>query len=142
MCAGVGSIRIDPVEKLVGRPLVDVLRPRMNGPKTTRPGKKKNHQVDVYPLAFHEGDTAVIPLGVFGEIGISNAQGQLQLTVPVQAGQELLDRLAPFLVGSPTLEWSRGKPPVRVQKLILRMVSGASASYSIGALGEIGLEIP
>ena len=135
---GVGIFSFDPVEKLLGAPLADLLEPLRVGPVERRPSSS-GAAVEVHPLALPEGEGLAIPLGQFGEIGLRNERGLLALTVPAAWGDRLAARLGQALVQGPT----RGPSldgTAAVATCWARLRPGLRASLPLGAVGEIGVE--
>ena len=57
---GVGVFSFDPIEQLVGAPIVDLLEPLMTGPVERRPSAA-GAGVDVFPLALPKGEALRLP---------------------------------------------------------------------------------
>ncbi|MFT5585862.1 MAG: hypothetical protein ACI9VR_003455, partial [Cognaticolwellia sp.] len=62
---GFGPFSFDPVEQMIGPPLVSLLESLMVAPVSRRPSLA-GPAVEVYPLALPPGEGATIPLGQFG----------------------------------------------------------------------------
>ena len=134
---GVGVFSFDPIEQLVGAPIVDLLEPLMTGPVERRPSAA-GAGVDVYPLALPEGEGMAIPLGHFGELGFANRDGLLQLTVPLRAETWLTAKLGTALVRGPERGLSLDGA-ARVSRVWIRVAPGVRASVPLGTFGEAGI---
>ena len=132
---GVGPFSIDPVEQLIGCPLADILEPLRVGPIERRPSASGT-AVEVHPLALPEGEGLAIPLGQFGEVGLRNRSGLLELTVPAAWGERLARRLGAALVRGPV----RGEGSAALAVCLVRLAPGMGAALPLGALGELGVE--
>jgi hypothetical protein len=134
---GFGPFRFDPIEQLIGAPVVDLVEPLLAGPVTTRPSAA-GPALEVFPLRLPDGEGASIPLGPFGELGFYNAGGRLVLTVPRAAESWIAQRFAGAIVEGPedfvTLD------SVRVVRFVVRLRPGMRATWPLGALGEVGIE--
>ena len=97
---GFGPFSVDPLEQMIGAPLVDILDSLMTGPKYRRPSSA-GPAVEVYPLALPEGEGASIPLGQWGEVGFRNELGMLVLTVPWGMAGWLRQKLGDAIVRGP-----------------------------------------
>lgn len=135
---GIGGLTIDPVEKAVGRPIADILRPRLVGePREEKVGKKWSV---VYPMGFADGDGAALPLGPLGEVSFQGDGGLLRVAVPAQFGAQVAEHIRADLVRGPEEGWSSsGKG--RVQFLWVRPRPGLCVKQSLNALGEISIEV-
>ena len=132
---GVGPFSIDPVEQLIGCPLADVLEPLRVGPSTRRPSASGT-AVEVHPLALPEGEGLSIPLAQFGEVGLANRSGLLELTVPAAWGERLARRLGAALASGP----SRVEGTAALAVCLVRLKPGMRSGIPLGALGELGVE--
>lgn len=126
---------MDPVERLIGCPLADLLEPLRVGPIERRPSASGT-AVEVHPLALPEGEGLAIPLGQFGEVGLANRNGLLELSVPAAWGDRLARRLGAALVRGPT----RVEGTAAVAVCSVRVTAGSGLALPLGALGEIGVE--
>ena len=79
-----------------------------------------------------------IPLGQFGEFGVSNDFGLLRLTVPVQFEKEMLVRLCDVIEMGPERTLADGGGTVT--QVWVRLHKGMRRSYSLGVLGAVGVE--
>jgi len=131
---GVGPFSIDPVEQLIGCPLADILEPLRVGPIERRPSASGT-AVEVHPLALPEGEGLAIPLGQFGEVGLRNLGGLLELTVPATWGERLARRLGAALVTGPT----RVEGTATLAVCLVRLRPGMRSALPLGALGELGV---
>jgi len=135
---GVGIFSFDPVEKLIGASIGDLLEPLRIGPVERRPSSSGT-AVEVHLLALPEGEGLAIPLGQFGEVGLKNDRGLLALTVPAAWGARLAERLGTALVRGP----ERGLSLDRAAEVVTcwaRLGAGMRAALPLGAFGEIGVE--
>ena len=135
---GVGPFSVDPVEQLIGCPLADLLEPLRVGPITRRPSASGT-AVEVHPLALPEGEGLAIPLGQFGEVGLANRNGLLELTVPAAWGATLARRLGAGLVRGPERRRTTNGA-AEVAGCLVRLRSGVRFWVPLGALGEVGVE--
>ncbi|MCB9759099.1 MAG: hypothetical protein H6739_04605 [Alphaproteobacteria bacterium] len=135
---GVGFFSFDPIEQLIGAPLVSLLEPLMVGGVTRRPSQA-GPAVEVYPLALPEGESATVPLGQWGELGFSNRFGELELVVPWQAAGWVQQRFAQAVVAGPERQLS-SDGTAWVAKLRIQLTPGMRASWPMGSLGEVGVE--
>jgi hypothetical protein len=135
---GVGPFAVDPLERLLGARVSDLLEPLMTGPMVPR-RTEAGLLVDVYPLALPDGEGATLPLGRLGDFGIFNMGGVLVLTVPLAAAPLIAPRLGDALVGrsepTPSLD---GRS--RVVRLAIRLPVGSRITLPLGSIGEIGVE--
>jgi len=135
---GVGPFGFDPVEKLVGAPIADLLEPLRVGPVERRPSASGTG-VEVHPLALPEGEGLAIPLGHLGEVSLKNDQGLLALTVPGAWGHRLSARFRDGLVRGP----ERTATPDGAAQVVtcwVRLSRGTRAALPLGALGELAIE--
>ena len=135
---GFGPFSFDPLEQVIGVPLVEILEPLMTGPTYRRPSAT-GPAVEVYPLALPDGEGAAVPLGAWGELGFHAEGGLLVLTVPMQGGKWVEQRLAGAIVRGPEQGLSLDRT-ARVVKYWVRLQSGMRACFPLGALGEVGVE--
>src|SRR5262245_32242639 len=112
----------------------------MTGPVTQR-CTAAGTAVDVFPLALREGEGATVPFGALGELGVTNDQGTLVLTVPALAAPLLIARLGDVLVGTPVSGRSLDGR-TRVVHLRVRFEPGTWVAFPLGSFGEMGLEVP
>lgn len=136
---GFGPFSFDPLEKLIGCSVESILASLMTGPKQLRPAPG-SAGVEVYPLRLPRGEGALIPLKHLGELGFKNEAGLLRITVPVQAGRWLAERLGDALVRGPEDGWSVDRQG-RVQHVWTRLKPGMRAGYPVGGYGELGVEV-
>jgi hypothetical protein len=68
---GMGPYTFDPLERLLGAPVEDLLGSLMAGPVVQR-RTESGLTLDVYPLALPDGEGATLPLGGLGELGFFN----------------------------------------------------------------------
>ena len=94
---GIGIFQFDPIEKLLGVSLADVLEPLRIAPIERRPSASGT-AVEVHHLALPEGEGLSLPLGQLGELGFVNQGGMLALTVPAAWGQRLAARFGGAVV--------------------------------------------
>jgi hypothetical protein len=134
----VGPFAFDPVEKLVGAPLADLLEPLRVGPIERRPSSSGTG-VEVHPLALPEGEGLALPLGHLGEIALANEGGLLALTVPATWGLRLAARLGTALVDGPRRQRT-ADGSAEVVTCLARLSPGMRASLPLGTLGEVGVE--
>ncbi len=135
---GVGIFAIDPVEKLIGAPLSEILSSLMRAPTYQRPSASGT-SVEVYPLALPDGEGATVPLGQFGELGFANRSGMLELTVPLRAAGWVEQRLAGAMV-EPRRQGLSSDGASIVATYLLRLRPGMTAGVPLGALGELAVE--
>lgn len=135
---GFGPFSFDPVEQMIGMPLAELLESLLVGPTYRRPSAA-GPAVEVYPLALPPGEGATIPLGHWGEVGFANADGILALTVPLGMAGWLRQRLGGAIVRGPQ-EGVSLDGTARVANVWVRLRPGMSASFPLGALGEVGIE--
>ena len=135
---GFGPFSFDPLEQMIGVPLVEILEPMMTGPKYRRPSVS-GPAVEVYPLSLPDGEGAAVPLGAWGELGFHAERGLLVLTVPMQGGKWVEQRLSGAIVRGPEQRLSLDRT-ARVVKYWVRLRPGMKASFPLGALGEVGIE--
>lgn len=135
---GFGPFSVDPLEQMIGAPLVDILDSLMTGPKYRRPSSA-GPAVEVYPLALPEGEGVSIPLAQFGELGVANQQGLLALTVPWGMASWLRQKFGDAVVRGPEQGLSLDGT-ARVANAWVRLRPGMRASFPLGALGEVGVE--
>ena len=132
---GFGPFAFDAFEQLVGCPLADLLEPLRVGPIERRPSASGT-AVEVHPLALPEGEGLAIPLGQFGEVGLRNDGGLLELTVPAAWGERLARRLGAALVRGPI--WVDGTAALAICSVGVK--AGMRAALPLGALGELGID--
>lgn len=130
---GVGPFAIDPVERLVGARVVDLLEPLMTGPVSVRPCPS-GPPVEVFPLRLPEGEGASIALAHLGEIGLHNEGGHLALTVPRLAATWIEGHLRDAILER------RRTAAAPVATFVVAVRSGWRVAVPLGALGEIGIE--
>ena len=134
----IGIFQFDPIEKLLGVSLADVLEPLRIAPIERRPSASGT-AVEVHHLALPEGEGLAIPLGQLGELGFANEGGLLALTVPAAWGQRLATRFGGSLVRG--LERGRSLDGTAdVVTCWLRLRPGMRAALPVGALGELRIE--
>ncbi len=134
---GVGIFAFDPVERLIGAPLTEILSSLMRAPTYQKPSASGT-SVEVYPLALPDGEGATVPLGQFGELGFANRSGMLELTVPLRAAGWVEQRLAGAMV-KPRRQGPSGDGASVVATYLLRLRPGMTAGFPLGALGEVGV---
>lgn len=134
---GLGPFAFDPLERLVGARIGDLLEPVMSGPVVVRPSVS-GPAVEVYPLRLPEGEGASVALGQLGELGFANDRGRLALTVPLLASRWLAAHLGGAIVEGPIPRVAEGGARVAAYLVVLR--PGMRASWPLGALGEVGIE--
>ena len=133
-----GFFEIDPIKHVLGVSLEEALSSLLLGPVERMPSPSGRGLVDVYRLGLPEGEGISIPLGNMGELGFWNENGVLELTVPYQFGQSVMDRLREHVVGP--AQTVRGSDGVTwCARVAVRLRPGAASSLQIGRLGEIGL---
>jgi hypothetical protein len=135
---GFGPFSFDPLEQLIGAPLTEILESLMTGPTFRRPSAL-GPAVEVFPLALPDGEGAAVPLGAWGELGFRNEAGLLVLTVPLQGGKWVEQRLGDAIVRGPEHGLSLDRT-ARVVNYWVRLRAGMRASFPLGALGEVGIE--
>ncbi len=135
---GVGVFSFDPLEQMLGKPVLHFLEPLMAGRMSLRPGQG-GRAVEVYPLALPDGEGAVLPLGTWGEAGFRNDGGLLVVTVPWAAAAWMRTRLGEALVRGPEAAVS-SDGSARVAEVWLRLRPGMRAVLPLGSLGEAGVE--
>lgn len=135
---GFGPFRFDPLAQLVGAPLADLLAPLLDGAPSRRPSAA-GPAVDVFPLAVPPGEGVSIPLGGFGEVGVANTGGLLDLTVPWSMSNWVTRKAGNAVVRGPEAALSVDGA-ARVARIWVRLGSGMRASLPLGSLGEIGVE--
>ena len=134
---GVGPFSFDPIEHLVGAKVADLLAPLLSGPITIR--RSEGHpDVEIYPLRLPDGEGASLSLGQLGELGFQNEGGQLLLRVPRPAARWVSSRLGASLVDGPREEVVDG---VRIACFTVSLCRGMRASWPMGSLGEVGIEV-
>lgn len=133
-----GFFELDPIKHTLGVSLEEVLSSLLLGPVERIPSPSGRGLVDVYRLGLPEGEGISIPLGNMGELGFWNEKGVLELTVPYQLGQSVMDRMREHVVepaqtvrGSDGVTWCA--------RITVRLRPGAATSLQVGGLGEIGL---
>ena len=132
---GVGPFSIDPVEQLIGCPLAELLEPLRVGPIERRPSASGT-AVEVHPMSLPEGEGLAIPLGQFGEVGLANRLGLLEVTVPRMWAPRLEASLGAAVVGgAKRLVAARGGAEVAAYRVELQPGMGVRAS--LGPLGHI-----
>ena len=135
---GVGVFAFDALERLVGAPLSEILASLLRAEIYKRPSASGT-SVEVYPLALPDGEGATVPLGQFGELGLANRAGVLELTVPLRAAGWVEQRLAGSMVqprqDGPSLDGAS-----TVATFWLRLRPGMRAGFPLGALGEVSVE--
>ncbi len=136
---GFGIFAVDPLEQVIGAPVADILESLMTGPVTQRPSQA-GPAVDVYPLHLPEGEGLALPLGRWGELAFRNDKGLLVLTVPLPAANWIQTKMAGAIVHGPDHLLSSDRT-ARVARFWLRLQPGMSASFPLGVLGEVGLEV-
>ena len=133
-----GFFELDPIKHALGVSLEEVLSSLLLGPVERMPSPSGRGLVDVYRLGLPEGEGISIPLGNMGELGFWNENGVLDLTVPYQLGQTVMDRLREHVVA--TAQTVRGSDGTTwCVRIPGRLRPGAAASLQVGGLGEIGL---
>ena len=133
-----GFLKIDPIKHVLGMSLEEVLSTLLLGPVERMPSPNGRGLVDVYRLGLPEGEGISIPLGNLGELGFWNEKGVLELTVPHQFGQSVVDRMREHVVGPP--QTVRGSDGVTwCARVAVKLRPGAASSIRIGSLGEIGV---
>ena len=135
---GFGIFSFDPLEQMIGAPLTEILDSLMTGPTYRRPSAT-GPAVEVYPLALPDGEGASVPLGAWGELGFHNERGLLVLTVPLQGGKWVEQRIGAAIVRGPEQGLSLDQT-ARVAKYWVQLRPGMKASFPLGALGEVGVE--
>jgi len=137
---GFGPFAFDAFEQLVGCPLADLLEPLRVGPIERRPSASGT-AVEVHPLALPEGEGLAIPLGQFGEVGLANVGGMLELTVPIAWGDRLAIRLGAALVRGPERRLAADLAS-EVVVVVVAPRPGIRAAVPLGALGELAIAVP
>ena len=133
-----GFFELDPIKQALGVSLEELLSTLMLGPVERMPSPSGRGLVDVYRLGLPEGEGISIPLGNLGELGFWNEKGVLELTVPYQLGQSVMDHLSEHVVApSQTVRDSDGV--AWCARISVRLRPGAATSLQVGALGEVGL---
>ena len=135
---GVGPLSFDPVERAIGAPVAELLASMMTGPVERRPSAA-GPATDVYPLALPDGEGLSIPLGPFGELGVKNDRGLLELTVPLRAEAWIVGRVPHALARAPERGLSLDGT-ARVSRLWLHLEPGMRAAVPLASFGEIGIE--
>ena len=135
---GFGPCGFDPVERILGAPLAEILESVLVAPVSRRPSAA-GPAVDVYPLALPDGEGALIPLGSLGEIGFFNDRGLLTLTVPMPMRRWVAERTAAITVRGPE-DYLSSDGAARVVRLWVRLQPGMRLGLPVPAIGEIALE--
>lgn len=135
---GFGGLSIDPVAKLIGAPVREILEPLIDGEVRREVGRNGN-LVERFPLAIPDGEGLAVPLGSFGSFGARNDRGTLVLTVPSPLALMIAPRLGADLVDGPVHRPSEGGG-VPVADLWVRVRAGVGFCVPLGALGEMGVE--
>lgn len=135
---GVGVFSFDPVERALGAPIRQVLNPWMRAPWVpAHPNDPGN--LETYPLQLVPGEGANLPLAELGELGFSNVDGRLRLTVPTLAAPVVWAAARDHVVGAPIPGISAdGRSTVTHFDLVLK--SGVRFQVRVGTLGSIALE--
>lgn len=128
---------MDPLAKLIGAPVADILEPLVVGDVRREVGRNGN-LVEHFPLAIPDGEGLALPLGTFGSFGARNDYTTLLLTEPSPLVPCLAPRLGPYLVNGP-VQRPRDGGGVPVADLWVRLRAGVRFSMPLGALGELGL---
>lgn len=135
---GFGPLSFDPVEKMIGMPIKDILEPLMAGEVFRRPSMT-GPSVDVFPLALPPGEGATIRLGHLGDVGFKNDRGLLMLTVPLLASTWVKQRLGTAILQGP-VEALSTDGTARVAEFWVRLTPGMRTALPLGILGEVGIE--
>lgn len=135
---GFGGLSIDPLAKLIGAPVSEILEPLVVG-EVRREVGRNGGLVERYPLAIPDGEGLAVPLGSFGAFGARNDGGTLVLTVPSPLVPWLGPRLGADLVGGPEHRMAEGGG-VTVADLWVRLRAGVWFALPLGVIGEMGVE--
>jgi hypothetical protein len=135
---GFGAFSVDPLARLIGAPVADILEPLIVGEVRREVGRNGN-LVERFPLAIPDGEGLAVPLGSFGSFGARNDHGTLVLTVPSPLVPWLSPRLGADLVDGPRHRPSDGGG-MPVADLWVRLRAGVRFTMPLGALGELGVE--
>ena len=132
-----GALSFDPLKEMLGFDPREALASLLRSEPYIR--TTGGAATEVFPLAIAPGVRASIPLGGLGEFAVANDRGLLAVTVPARATRWMGEQLGGLLVAGPEpVTDDDGVHRVSVAWLLLR--PGARAGFSLGLLGELGIE--
>lgn len=137
---GLGPVQIDPVARLFGKPVRELLGGLLAG-EPERRATATGSLVEVYPLRIPHGQGVFLPLAELGELGLHHDDGLLVVTTPLIAGPLLKLKLGTAVVRGPE-NWPSSDRIRRVSRSWVRLRPGLRVAWPVGAImGEVGVEV-